>query len=251
MKSIPYDSIASEYDRTRGGLERGRAFAEAITANLPNGGGPIIDVGVGTAAVAQPLTERSGRAVLGFDLSEPMLTYASQRLPRRVVRADAVALPIATGAADAAVLCWVIHVLGDVEAVMGEVNRCLRLGGKAFVAEGDPVNVDEIAAIYQRVAAAAGRPSSEARIARALDGARATGFDVEARIETASQPFEQSPADMADNLRRRLSGFLVDVDDEQFAAVVQPGIDELMALPEPDRKRIRRGVHHCYVLTRA
>jgi ubiquinone/menaquinone biosynthesis C-methylase UbiE len=251
MKSIPYDSIASEYDRTRGGLVRGTAFASVIASQLPDGTGPIIDVGVGTAAVATPLSELSGRAVFGFDLSEPMLQFAQRRIGSRVAKADAVALPMPSGAADAAVLCWVIHVVGDVEAMMREVFRCLRPGGKAFVVEGDAVNVDEIAAIYQRVAAAAGRLSSEARITRALDGARAAGFEITARIETPSQPFEQSPADMADNLRHRLAGFLVDLDDEQFTAVVQPGIDALMALPEPERARVRRGVHHVHVLTRA
>jgi ubiquinone/menaquinone biosynthesis C-methylase UbiE len=251
MTTSKYDSIAGDYDRTRGGLERGSAFAEAITAQLPDVDGPILDIGVGTGALALPLTEQSSRAVLGFDLSEPMLVHSSQRLPGRVARADASALPVASGVASAAVLCWIIHVLADVEPVMREVHRALRPGGKAFVIEGDAVNTDEIAEIYQRVASAAGRLSSDARIARALDGARAAGLELEVQIETTGQPFEQSPADMADNLRRRLSGFLVDLDDVTFAAVVQPGINELMALPEPERKRIRRGIHYCYVLTLA
>ncbi len=64
--SVSFDRIADSYDETRGGLERGGNIARAIAAHLRPG--PVVEIGVGTAAVALPL-EGAGHPVVGFDLS--------------------------------------------------------------------------------------------------------------------------------------------------------------------------------------
>src|SRR6476646_415022 len=74
-------------------------FAEA--RRPPHGGGVLLDIGCGAGRNAVPLA-RAGWRVLGTDLSWPMLTAASQRIPAEApsartlfARAPMEALPIA------------------------------------------------------------------------------------------------------------------------------------------------------------
>jgi SAM-dependent methyltransferase len=246
---IPYDSIASEYDRTRGGLIRGGAFARVIAPLLPDGDGPIVDVGCATGAVAAPLRDLSGRPVIGLDLSPAMLTLARTRAP--VCRADAHALPIGDACVDAAVLSWILHLVDDPADVMVDVARVLRPGGRVFVfegrAEGDESPLRDV---YARVEQALGRNDAATRARVAVDAAVAAGLAPCTEALSEDQPWEQSPAELARSLRDRLAGFLVDVDDATFDRHVQPAIDELMAMPDPERSRPRHGRHRCHVFER-
>ena len=61
--SIPFDRVAGTYDQTRGGLDRGRRLAAILAELLPERG-RLLEVGVGTGAVAagepgRPVTPRS------------------------------------------------------------------------------------------------------------------------------------------------------------------------------------------------
>ena len=47
-----YDAVAEHYDASRGGEQRGADFASELDARLPNGTGPVLEVGVGTGVVA-------------------------------------------------------------------------------------------------------------------------------------------------------------------------------------------------------
>src|SRR4029453_9699634 len=53
------EPFAARYDATRGGLERGRALARVIGGRLVPG--PVLEVGVGTGAVARPRVGRAHR----------------------------------------------------------------------------------------------------------------------------------------------------------------------------------------------
>ena len=64
--SIPFDRVAGTYDETRGGLDRGRRLARILAELLPERA-RLLEVGVGTGAVAAGLTEL-GRTVVGVDL---------------------------------------------------------------------------------------------------------------------------------------------------------------------------------------
>src|SRR5262245_65957371 len=95
MPSLSFERIAESYDQTRGGEERGAAFASGIRPWLPRKGS-ILEVGVGTGAVALALRQ-DGLDVVGVDLSPGMLVRAAERLGPRVAVADEQVVPIATG----------------------------------------------------------------------------------------------------------------------------------------------------------
>src|SRR6478609_10542350 len=122
-ESISFDKVAAIYDATRGGLERGIRFAAAIQPFC--GPGPVLEIGVGTGAIAQPLRDRLGRTVCGIDLSGEMLGHARARLGPAVVRSDVGRLPVRDGAVDTVLACWVLHLVGDPEATLRDTRRVL------------------------------------------------------------------------------------------------------------------------------
>jgi SAM-dependent methyltransferase len=92
--------------------------------------------GVGTGADL-PLLPAGVRAI-GIDRSPHMLVQAQRqaaawRATVLLVQGDAMKLPVATGAADAAVLHLVLSVVPDGCACAQETARCLREGGRAVV----------------------------------------------------------------------------------------------------------------------
>jgi len=79
--SIPFDRIAHRYEETRGGLDRGRRFAATISKHLQPAS-EVLEIGVGTAAVAAPLAEL-GHHVVGVDLSLPMGAWGRRSVTHR------------------------------------------------------------------------------------------------------------------------------------------------------------------------
>ena len=121
-----YDGHADWYDRTFG------VFAEdaATLAELlgPGGGQTCLDVGCGSGRYAAVLAELGYRPV-GIDVSTDQLRIARGRL-RDLARADAAALPVRPASADAAVALYVHTDVEDFGAVVAEVGRALRPGGR-------------------------------------------------------------------------------------------------------------------------
>jgi septum formation protein len=128
-KHFTYDEVeAARYDETRGGTERAQAAAAAVNSLLPDGGGRVVELAVGTGIVAAELVAL-GNLVHGVDLSSAMLQYAKVRLPGHVAAADATVLPFADRRCDAVVAVWLLHLLEDSDPVLAEVARVLRPGG--------------------------------------------------------------------------------------------------------------------------
>ncbi|MCF3181673.1 methyltransferase domain-containing protein [Streptomyces polychromogenes] len=96
-------------------------------------GGSWRDVGCGTGAVTQAVLDAARPAdVVGIDPSESYLAYAREHVrdPRaRFVRADAVNLPFAGGAASAAVSGLVLNFVPDAPRAAAEMVRAVRPGG--------------------------------------------------------------------------------------------------------------------------
>jgi len=93
-----------------------------------------IDVGCGNGAFTELLLQRCRPAgVQAFDPSPAQLAYARQRLapaaPVTWAEADAMKLPVADGAGDAAVMALVLFFVPEPAAGVAEMCRAVRSGG--------------------------------------------------------------------------------------------------------------------------
>src|SRR5262249_50710262 len=76
--------------------------------------------------------------ITGVDISEASLAHARRNLAGESVtllRASAEHLPFADGSFDAAIFIWVLEHVPDPAAVMRDVARCLRPGGRLLAVE--------------------------------------------------------------------------------------------------------------------
>jgi ubiquinone/menaquinone biosynthesis C-methylase UbiE len=135
--SQSFDRAAACYDRTRitdpSELE---AALGHLDATLP--AGAVLEIGVGTGALAVPLAQR-GRRVVGIDLAPSMLEQLRTKDHARVVRvavADATSLPFADGSFAGAYCRWVLHLIPDWELAVAELCRVTAAGGSLMIEPG-------------------------------------------------------------------------------------------------------------------
>ena len=98
----------------------------------------VLDVGCGTGILTAQAAAVVDGLVCGFDLSLGMLRQASSRRAGPWVEADAVALPVRPGTADAVLSTEAFHWFGDHDAVLREFRRVLAPGGRLIVAVVNP-----------------------------------------------------------------------------------------------------------------
>jgi SAM-dependent methyltransferase len=247
---VRFDRIADRYDETRGGEERGRFLAREIDPLLDRNR-VVLEIGTGTGLVALGLRELGLRPV-GIDLSPEMASRARDRLGPVVALGDAVRLPVADASIDQAYSVWVLHIVGDRGAVLAEVGRVLRPGGRYVVAPG-----------Y------IGRPDDEVgrmlwELDRALDPvgervddvhelerlAPVAGLRVVEERRCPPRRFEMSPGEAARNIEDRLYSILWDLDPERWEALVEPVLRQMRAMPDPERPRTREHVYPLILLER-
>ncbi|MCL9759689.1 class I SAM-dependent methyltransferase [Frankia sp. AiPa1] len=232
-----FDRIADRYDATRGGAERGRHVAAALSPRLP--GARLLEIGVGTGLIAAGLAGQ-GRQVLGVDLSSEMLEHARLRVPGRLARADAARLPLRPASIDGALAVHVLHLVGDPGAVLAELARVLRPGGRlAVVGGGELAQPSDVGAVLGDLRAAL--RSFQLRQDRS-DAVQALAAERGLRLaETFTFPREDrgilSPREAADQVESRVWSHLWDLDDAEWARAVAPALDQLRALPDQDRAR--------------
>lgn len=113
----------------------------AVLAALgPAKGGRVVDIGCGTGRLTA-LLEAGGAHVIGVDLDSAMLAVAADRVPGRLALADAARLPITDGWADAAVTVATLEFTSAVAAVLAEMVRITRPGGRVVAAVLNPRSV--------------------------------------------------------------------------------------------------------------
>ena len=233
-----FDRVASIYDATRGGERRGNTFADALSAWIV--GPTVVELGIGTGVIANGLRRHSVHP-LGFDLSDAMLRSAVARLGDRVAVADVDRLPLADDCTDTAYFVWVLQLVDDPIATLNEAARIVRPGGRVIAilsnSEFDPA--DEIATIIDGLA-----PLRTARLDRnRIVEADVDGLSLAHQGFTPWDGFPSTVADEIDHIERRIYSSLFDVDDATWATVVEPVLERLRALPDPDRPRERRNRH--------
>jgi SAM-dependent methyltransferase len=130
--SWPYDQIADLYDEDMGRRHAGEDVT-AIACLLPEPPARILELGCGTGRIGGELLSR-GYEVVELDRSRPMLQVLERQASgtRRLLAADARALPFRQGTFDAAVFgfCGFQYLTADddVLALLTGLRRCLRPG---------------------------------------------------------------------------------------------------------------------------
>ena len=123
--SRSFDRVAEIYDATRGlpgeVMER---LMETLSAEL-NGCTEILDIGVGTGRLAEPLQD-AGFEVVGIDISRKMAGKAREKGVKQLLLADASFLPFKPEAFDAAICVHVLHLISEWRKVLQEICRVSR-----------------------------------------------------------------------------------------------------------------------------
>jgi SAM-dependent methyltransferase len=123
-----YDGHAEWYDERHGTFDYQEETA-FLRERLGAGRGEIcLDVACGTGLHARTVADAGYRAV-GFDISADQLRFARRRL-HAAVRADARLLPVRDGAVGLALGMFFHTDVADFAAVVRDVARCLRPGGR-------------------------------------------------------------------------------------------------------------------------
>ena len=148
-----FDAIAPRYDLLNavlsGGLDRYWRH-RAIGSLAFTGAETLLDVctGTGDVAIAAARAGRRGaRRVLGVDFAGEMLRLAREKVrarglaPRvRVVRGDAMSLPVPPRSVDGVTIAFGIRNVANTDAACAELHRVLRPGGRLAILEfGLPV----------------------------------------------------------------------------------------------------------------
>jgi len=147
-----FDAIAPRYDLLNGVLSGGldRYWRRRAIRSLQfTGAETLLDVctGTGDVALAAARAARGARRVLGVDFAGAMLTRAVEKTRARqldgrvrVVRGDAVRLPVPANAVDGVTIAFGIRNVAAPEAACAELLRVLRPGGRLAILEfGLPV----------------------------------------------------------------------------------------------------------------
>ncbi len=244
MPGTSFDQVASIYDATRGGERRGQGFADALVDRIV--GPSVAELGIGTGVIAQGL-HHHGLDVIGFDLSDAMMRAAIGRVGGRVAIADVDVLPLADDSLDTAYFVWVLQLVEDPLDTLSEAARVVRPGGHviAILSNADFDPSDEIAPIFNRLASLRADRLGREQIVLAS----VPGLSLTEQTWTPWDEYEALISVEADNIENRIYSSLFDVDDATWKSVVVPVIEQLRALPDPDRPRQRRNRHPLIVWT--
>ena len=142
-----FDAIAPRYDLLNGVLSGGldRYWRRRAIGSLGfTGVETLLDVctGTGDVAIAAARAHRGARRVLAVDFAGAMLTRALEKTHGRkletqvrVVRGDAMHLPVPANAVDGVTIAFGIRNVAVPEAACAELLRVLRPGGRLAILE--------------------------------------------------------------------------------------------------------------------
>ena len=127
------------------------AMEALVRVTGPVAGLQVVDIGSGEGALARQLAE-AGAEVTGVDPLGPAAAWTGAGAGRyRLLRQGAEAMPFADGAVDLAIFIFSLHHVPPtvLPAVLQEVARVLKPGGRLYVAEPVAAGpVQEVTALY-------------------------------------------------------------------------------------------------------
>ena len=142
-----FDAIAPRYDLLNhvlsGGLDL-RWRAKAVRSLALRGGERVLDLCTGTAdlAIASATASPGASAVVGVDFAGEMLRLGLDKIVRRglgprvrLVRGDAMRIPLADASVDAATVAFGIRNVERPDVAFADVYRVLRPGGRFAILE--------------------------------------------------------------------------------------------------------------------
>ena len=135
--SVSFDRAASYYDATRVTDEETlRGVVDLLERDVAAGDGPVLEIGVGTGALAVPLSVRGVR-VVGVDLSgEMMARLRDKSTGVGLAQADATRLPFRDAAFGGAYARWVLHLIPAWRDAVTELCRITERGGVIAIEPG-------------------------------------------------------------------------------------------------------------------
>jgi ubiquinone/menaquinone biosynthesis C-methylase UbiE len=137
--SVSFDRAAEFYDRTRRTDEASIAETLDLLEGEFRGRTRVLEIGVGTGAVALPLVAR-GIALTGIDLALPMMQKLVEKAgghpPVSLAQADATRMPFRDGSFEGAYGRWVLHLIPAWRTVVSELCRVVGAGGTILLEPG-------------------------------------------------------------------------------------------------------------------
>lgn len=146
-----FDDVAERYDITNDILALGqtRLWRRAVVNAIdPRPGERVLDLAAGTGTSSLPFAAR-GATVVPCDFSLGMLQVGRRRCPELpFVAGDALRLPFADGAFDAATMSFGLRNTADPVLALREIRRVVRPGGRLVVCEFSHPVWSPIRAVY-------------------------------------------------------------------------------------------------------
>lgn len=134
-----FDEISAVYDETRRPLDP-ETIGGLLEYLREHGWARILEVGVGTGRIAQPLV-KDGLFVVGVDASRGMLLRAAAKGVPRLVHGTAYHLPFPDRTFDVSLFVHVLHMLEDPGSALREAARVSR-GGVLAIMDRIPADRD-------------------------------------------------------------------------------------------------------------
>ena len=237
MTASAFDSVARDYDATRGGEPRGAQYARELLPRLLEG--QSLEVGVGTGVVALGLARQHVR-VVGIDISRGMLDAARARLPSQVLLGDAASLPFPEESFGNVYAVWVLHAVSDPSAVIAEMARVLASGGRCLIcptnhpAPNDRVGV-EFEEMFRRVEQARPVPAMWTGLSVNAEHILAWGRDcgLSGDIESLDvQSWETTAARESNQIRNKVWSAMRELDEASYLAATSETLAFLDSLPD-------------------
>jgi len=143
------------------GLITARAIPALLDVAAVSEGTAVLDVATGPGYAAAAAAERGGE-VVGVDFAPEMLELAARLHPQvRFQHGDARALPFEDGAFDAVIAAFLMPHVADLPAVVGELTRVVRPGGRVALTTWDPEPATYLRAFMEAIADAGAAPPAD------------------------------------------------------------------------------------------